>query len=92
MYPLTARLDGVVVAAQLPSRPPVDIPPSMELLGRQPSPAGGGLQRLQLRLHTGLPCWGALNMTGDIAGWSFAAGLPHSATSRVRAIVSLSAA
>lgn len=83
MYPLTARLDGVVVASQLPSQPPVKQLPAMSLLGRGASPADGGCERLQLRLHTGLPCWGALNMTGDIAAWSFADGLPHSATSRV---------
>lgn len=44
---------------------------------------GAGARRLWLQLDTGAPCWGVLNMTGAVQGWSFADGLPHSAVGLV---------
>lgn len=83
MYPLTSRLEAVAVAPELRSQPPFGALPSVQLLGSGASDAGGGRRRLHLKLDTVAPCWGAMNMTGPIAGWSFAPGLPSSAISQV---------
>ena len=47
---------------------------------------GAGARRLRLQLDTGAPCWGVVNMTGAVQGWSFADGLPHSAVGLVNAL------
>lgn len=83
MYPLTTRIEAVAFAPQLASQPPFDRLPSMQLLSDEVSEAGGGRRRLHLQLDTVAPCWGAMNMTGSLAGWSFAPDLPVSATSQV---------
>lgn len=83
MYPLTMRIEAVAFAPQVASQPPFDRLPSMQLLSDEVSESGSGRRRLHLRLDTVAPCWGAMNMTGSLAGWSFAPDLPISATSQV---------
>jgi hypothetical protein len=83
MYPLTTRIEAVAFAPQLASQPPFDKLPSMQLLSDGVSESGSGRRRLHLRLDTVAPCWGAMNMTGSLVGWSFAPDLPISATSQV---------
>ena len=83
MYPLTSRIEAVAFTPQVASQPPFDRLPSMQLLSNETSALGGGRRRLHLRLDTIAPCWGAMNMTGSLAGWSFAPDLPVSATSQV---------
>lgn len=42
-----------------------------------------GAKRLSLVLDTGAPCWGVLNFSGALEGWSFGEGLPNSSISKV---------
>lgn len=71
------------MAPQLASQPPFGALPSLQLLRSEASASGDGRRRLHLRLDTVAPCWGAMNMTGPVAGWSFAPSLPFTATSQV---------
>lgn len=77
LFPLTSRLDGPVLQPQLLSLPPIPQLPLLKLTGTQALPQGG--RRLSLVLDTGEPCWGVLDMSGVIQGWSFGQGLPQSA-------------
>jgi hypothetical protein len=76
---------GVVLESEARAAPAA-AQPSILLLerGAAPGAAAGGRQRLHLLLHSGEPCWGVMNMTGPVAGYSFSDGLPNSTTTQVR--------
>ena len=86
-FPISQLIHGATVlgldeAGDLPRQrrdPP--LASSMRLVSR--SPAGQGRERLRLQLEQPKPCWGVLNVTGRVAGWSFTADEPPAASLQV---------
>ena len=84
MYPLTSRLGGVTIDPPAAHEQYLSEPPSIELSNRA---SHGSYNRLQMILKTREPCWGVINMTGQLLNWSFTGGLPATAVSEVCTVV-----
>ena len=80
MYPLTTRLNGVVIDAPGVQDEYLTEPPSIELSSRVSHDTHS---TLHLVLKTREPCWGVMNITGQVLKWSFTADLPATAISEV---------
>ena len=55
-------------------------PPAIVFNSRTPH---GSYSTLYFTLETREPCWGVINMTGQLLNWSFTDGLPATAVSKV---------
>ena len=80
MFPLTSRLGGVVFDAPSVHEQYLAQPPAIALDSRA---SHGSYNTLHFTLQTREPCWGVINMTGQLLNWSFTDGLPATAVSKV---------
>ena len=81
MYPLTSRLGGIAMDAPGVREQYLTEPPSIVLTSRA---SHGSHITLHFSLKTREPCWGVINMTGQLLNWSFTDALPATAVLEVR--------
>jgi len=70
VFPLGSLLTGCTTRAKLPATPLVARLPGLVKVSEHVD-VQAGVKRLQLAMFNERPSWGVLNVTGDLAAWSF---------------------